>query len=142
MDPGARTATHRDQLMKLWIDAETLRLTLMRASANRKTGNPGPEGSVGKLRLAEHNQELFDFVLDLEGAAAMVDYDFTYRRPETMSSDGSDHGPHHAFLRVRANSIEGGTSEIMRNILGEQVLGLPGEPRIDKDIAWTDVPKS
>ena len=142
MDPGARTATHRDQLMKLWIDAETLRLTLMRAYANRKTGNPGPEGSVGKLRLAEHNQELFDFVLDLEGAAAMVDYDFTYRRPETMSSDGSDHGPHHAFLRVRANSIEGGTSEIMRNILGEQVLGLPGEPRIDKDIAWTDVPKS
>ena len=142
MDPGARTATHRDQLMKLWIDAETLRLTLMRAYANRKTGNPGPEGSVGKLRLAEHNQELFDFVLDLEGAAAMVDYDFTYRRPETLSSDGSDRGPHHAFLRVRANSIEGGTSEIMRNILGERVLGLPGEPRVDKNVPWKDVPRS
>ena len=142
MDPDARTAAHRDRLTKLWIDAETLRLTNLRASQNRKTGSPGPEGSVGKLRLAEHNQELFDFVLDLEGAAAMVDYDLTYRRSETLSSDGSNHGPHHAFLRVRANSIEGGTSEIMRNILGEQVLGLPGEPRIDKDIAWTDVPKS
>ena len=75
------------------------------------------------------------------GANGQVGFDYTFRRPEDVDVEGGARGPRHAFLRVRANSIEGGTSEIMRNILGEQVLGLPGEPRVDKELPWSKVPR-
>ncbi len=141
-DPDSRSAAARDQVMKLWVRAEALRLTNLRAGANRRAGNPGPEGSVAKLASAELNQAIFSSAITLSGASGMVDYDYTFRRPEDLSVTGAENGLGHAFLRVRANSIEGGTSEIMRNILGEQVLGLPGEPRVDKEVAWIDVPRS
>lgn len=137
-----QTAVRRDELMKLWIGAETLRLTSMRAGANRRMGNPGPEGSVAKLAFAELNQAILEAAVTFEGPAGQIGYDYTFRRPEELSATGTETGVGHAFLRVRANSIEGGTSEIMRNILGEQVLGLPGEPRVDKEVNWIDVPRS
>jgi len=137
-----RTSARRDAVMKLWAKAEALRLTNIRASQNRKVGNPGPEGSVGKTMSAELKKDVSELTVDLLGMAGQVDYDYTFRRPETLDLSGTDGGPRYAFLRARANSIEGGTTEIMANILGEQVLGLPGEPRVDKDIAWIDVPRS
>ena len=131
-----------DDLMSLWVKSETLRLTNQRASAAAKAGNPGPEGSIGKLASAELNKAIYELCLNMLGPSGQIGYDYTFRRPELLSTDGSIHGPRYAFLRVRANSIEGGTSEIMRNILGEQVLGLPGEPRVDKEVPWSDVPRS
>ncbi|MDG2301206.1 MAG: acyl-CoA dehydrogenase family protein [Acidimicrobiales bacterium] len=131
-----------DDLMTLWVKSEALRLTNQRASTAAKAGNPGPEGSIGKLASAELNKAIYELCLNMLGPSGQVGYDYTFRRPELLSTDGSIHGPRYAFLRVRANSIEGGTSEIMRNILGEQVLGLPGEPRVDKEIPWSDVPRS
>ncbi|WP_420443813.1 acyl-CoA dehydrogenase family protein [Candidatus Poriferisodalis sp.] len=137
-----RDEVTRDRLTKLWTRAEVLRLTNMRAGANRRMGNPGPEMSIAKLAYAELNQALMTCAVDMMGADGLVGYDYTFRRPGDLSVDGSDGGVQHGFLRVRANSIEGGTSEIMRNILGEQVLGLPGEPRIDKDVPWLEVPRN
>ncbi len=137
-----KSAAQKDHVMQMWVRAECLRLTNIRAGQNRKIGNPGPEASVSKLAMAELNKELLELCVDLLGADGLIGYDYTFRRPETLSTEGTEHGVRHAFLRVRANSIEGGTSEIMRNILGEQVLGLPGEPRVDKDIPWIQVPRS
>ena len=142
MDPAVRTKAHRDEVMQLWVRGEALRLTNSRAAQNARAGNPGPESSVSKLMLAEFNKELTAKVIDLEGPAGMVDYDYEFRQPTAISLDGKFGDTHHGFLRSRANSIEGGTSEIMRNILGEQVLGLPGEPRVDKEIPWRDVPRN
>ncbi len=137
-----RAPAHLDTLMRLWCKSEVLRLTNMRAAQAAKAGNPGPEGSIAKLMLAEFNKRVTEFTVELMGPEGMIGYDYTFRRPENLSVDGSDGGVRHSFLRVRANSIEGGTSEIMRNILGEQVLGLPGEPRVDKDLPWSKVPRS
>ncbi len=129
----------RDRLLKLWSAAEATRLTNIRAQQNRRRGTPGPEGSVAKLVYAELNKEIFDLCVDLLGPAGQL-YD-TYEMVVPTEIVGS-RDPRRAFLRARANSIEGGTSEIMRNILGERVLGLPGEPRVDKDLPWKDVPRS
>ena len=137
-----RESVTKDRMMRLYVRSEAQRLTNIRAGQNRRKGNPGPEMSIAKLAFAELNQDLLTAAVDMMGMAGQVDYDYTFRRPEDLSVDGSENGIQHGFLRVRANSIEGGTSEIMRNILGEQVLGLPGEPRIDKDVPWIEVPRS
>lgn len=136
-----RTATRRDRLMKFWTRGEISRLTNVRAAQNMKVGNPGPEGSVSKLVAAELNKAMYEFAVELQGMDGQIGYDYTFRRAEELSVDGAGRGVGYSFLRVRANSIEGGTSEIMRNILGEQVLGLPGEPRVDKDLPWSKVPR-
>jgi alkylation response protein AidB-like acyl-CoA dehydrogenase len=132
----------RDELMKLWVRAEVLRLTNVRAVQAAKSGQPGPEGSVAKLAGAELNKDIYSYAMNLQGMAGQIDFDYTFRRPGIVDLEGASGGLGYAFLRARANSIEGGTSEVLRNIMGEQMLGLPGEPRVDKDVAWADVPKN
>ena len=131
----------RAELMQAWVRNEVGRLTNWRASDLRRTGTPGPEGSVAKLAFAEENQRTSELCVDLLGASGML-YSTNYPqvRPTESAMTGGD--MRKAFIRMRANSIEGGTSEVMRNIIGERVLGLPGEPRVDKDVAWKDVARS
>ena len=137
---GGADPAKRDQLMKLWVDAEVLRLTNIRASQLRSVGNPGPEGSIGKIVSATLNKAISEFTVGLLGAEGMLKPDgYPMERPRHAMMWAN---PQQAFLRTRANSIEGGTTEIAKNILGERVLGLPGDVRVDKDLPWSKVPRS
>jgi alkylation response protein AidB-like acyl-CoA dehydrogenase len=130
----------KDRLMRLWVEAEVQRLTNLRAAANSRQGTPGPEGSTSKLAFAELNKKIYDLCVDLLGPEGMLYDSYEMRRPEGAGGMGG--GPARMFLRSRANSIEGGTSEVMRNILGERVLGLPGDVRTDKGLPWSQVPRN
>ena len=131
----------RDRVVRLWVQAEVLRFTNARGRVLAKAGTPGPEGSIGKLLSAELNKRIGECALDLLGPAGML-YPAGYPmdRPRQTGLDARD--PYHMFLRMRAQSIEGGTSEVMRNILGERVLGLPKEPAVDRDMPWSQVPRN
>jgi alkylation response protein AidB-like acyl-CoA dehydrogenase len=124
----------RDRLVRAAIDGRVIKMTNLRAAGARKGGKrAGPEGSITKLFQAEYNQRLQNLAVDILGAKATA-----WASSDDQATGGSVRG----FLRSRANTIEGGTSEIMRNILGERVLGLPKEPSIDRDIPWKDVKRS
>ena len=140
---GSGDVAERRELARLWAEVEAMRLTALRATENMEAGTPGPEGSTGKLAWADLNKEITAFtvsVLGLEGATIPEGYALEPTSYETREEERIM-SPQRHFLRARANSIEGGTSEIMRNILGERVLGLPGEPRVDKDLPWKEVPR-
>ena len=129
----------RDSVVRLWAQAEVNRLTNLRAAQLRSAGTPGPEGSVAKLAMAELNKAIYSLAMDLMGPGGMLYGSYEFIRPShALFTDDM----HKNFLRARANSIEGGTSEVLRNIIGERVLGLPGDVRVDKDLAWKDVPRS
>jgi alkylation response protein AidB-like acyl-CoA dehydrogenase len=99
-----------DRLGALHVKAEILRLTAYRGlTAIEKYGQPGPEGSLTKWMWSEANQQLTELAADLLGPEALM--------------DGSRWG--YELLRARGNSIEGGTTEILKNIVAERVLGLP-----------------
>ena len=137
--PGQRTPGLHDRLLRLWADAEVARLAGERLRQSLAAGQPGPEGSAAKLVFARLNQEISEFEVELAGEDGLRYDDWTMRRPERVSF--LDRGTGYRFLRCKGNSIEGGTSEILRNIIAERVLGLPPEIRVDKNVPWKDLPR-
>ncbi|HKR70347.1 MAG TPA: acyl-CoA dehydrogenase family protein [Streptosporangiaceae bacterium] len=137
--PELRTPGLHEQLLRLWAQAEVSRLAGERLRQQLAAGQPGPEGSGAKLVAARLNQEIAGFELELLGADGLLYSDWTMHRPEGADFYGRDAG--YRFLRSKGNSIEGGTSEILRNIVAERVLGLPPEIRLDKDKPWKDLPR-
>jgi alkylation response protein AidB-like acyl-CoA dehydrogenase len=136
----------RQRLARAYVAERVIALNNQRAADKRRHGlDAGPEGSITKLQSAEANQRLHQLAVDLAGATGIA----WEGRPLVHDAgavfavgDETGRGAVRAFLRSRANTIEGGTSEIMRNILGERVLGLPKEPDPFRDAPWRDVPRT
>lgn len=127
-----------DLSVRLWIEAELGRLMTIRATHLAQAGVPGPVGSVSKLFAAEHNKRIFEFIVHLMGPSGMLyPAEIPTQAGGLRTAFRSD--PRVTFLRARANTIEGGTSEIMRNILAERILGLPREAH--PNVPWSDVPR-
>jgi alkylation response protein AidB-like acyl-CoA dehydrogenase len=115
---AADDPTIRQRLAQLEIEAETMRLNAYRGlTKTMRSGIPGPEGSLGKWQWADINQRLTELALDIEGAYAPLDRGAGH----AVANGAWQYG----FLRSRANSIEGGTTDILKNIIAERVLGLP-----------------
>jgi|SRR5271155_487463 len=140
-----KSPARRDQVMRVWIEAEVLRLGSLRAQARREKGVPGPEGSILKLLSGEVVKHCSELIVGLMGSEGMLCF---------LGSDsgepGGDEEPPRAeaqdavigFLRSPAVGIAGGTNEIQRNIIGERVLGLPREPGLDPSTPWTQIPRN
>ncbi|MFK4226015.1 acyl-CoA dehydrogenase family protein [Streptomyces sp. NPDC019890] len=135
--PEVRTHDLHQRLLTLWVEAEVSRLAGERLRQQLAAGQPGPEGSGMKLAFARLNQEISGLEVELLGEEGLLYSDWTMSRPEFVDFTGRDAG--YRYLRSKGNSIEGGTSEVLLNIVAERVLGLPSEPRNDKDVAWKDL---
>jgi alkylation response protein AidB-like acyl-CoA dehydrogenase len=120
------------RLAKFAVKASGLRYTAFRSiSALSRGEQPGPENSIGKLVAGTMIQEMAQFALDLEGEGGLI-------QEPNLSPDG---GWFRAMLlRSPAIRIEGGSDEILRNIIAERVLGLPVEHRVDKDVPFNQIP--
>jgi alkylation response protein AidB-like acyl-CoA dehydrogenase len=132
--PELRTPGLHDRLLRLWVDADALRLTAERLRQGLAAGQPGPEGSAAKLTFATLNQAITGLDVELHAEEGLSYKDWTMRRPKDADWASRDAG--FRYLRMKGNSIEGGTSEILRNIIADRIMQLPKEPRGDVDIPW------
>ncbi|MFN8105030.1 MAG: acyl-CoA dehydrogenase family protein [Acidimicrobiia bacterium] len=129
----AGDANVRQELMRCYIGARTLAMSAQRIlSAVLAGGAPGPEGSTMKLAYTNLTTRMADLALAVEGAAGM------------LAGDDAPLGGgwQSFFLGMPGIRIGGGTDDVQRNIIGERVLALPGDVRVDKDVAWRDVPRN
>jgi alkylation response protein AidB-like acyl-CoA dehydrogenase len=135
--PERRTHDLHQRLLTLWVEAEVARLASTRMTQKLAAGQPGPEGAAMKLTFARISQALSGLDVELGGAEGLRYDDWTMTRPDGVHFLGRGAG--YRYLRAKGNSIEGGTSEILRNVLAERVFGLPPEPRVDRDLPWKEL---
>jgi alkylation response protein AidB-like acyl-CoA dehydrogenase len=120
----------RHELVQRWMEGQVIRWTNQRARDIRRAGRPGPEGAITKLYQGLFNRSLQETAIRAANSAALA-----------WSSD-EDAPLIRGFLRAQANTIEGGTSNVLRNVLADQVLGLPREPGPPRDTPWRHLPNN
>ncbi len=130
-DPGRRA-----ELTRLWVEAEVLRLAALRDQRTRAGDGPGPGASGLKLRRALLEQRIARFALELLGPAGLV-----YDADAVRAGGPAPEDPVWTWLQSQAYTIAGGTSDVMRTIIGERVLRLPREPGLPRQTPWSQIPR-
>lgn len=131
--PDKNNPVIRQEIMKIYVLQQVKEITAFRAQSAKLRGDqPGPEGSFSKVFNAEYNQYKTSFSMNAAGIGSVA----------WVAGDKAAEDRAGSFLRARANTIEGGTSEVLRNQVGERVLGLPREPEVDRGIPWKEIKRS
>ena len=133
LDHGPAIDDHnvRSKLANWAVKASGLKYTSFRTiSALSRGERPGPENSIGKLVAGSMIQDVAMYALDLQGAAGVLSGEQAELAGKFQAM----------LLRAPGTRVEGGTDEIMRNIIAERVLGLPGDIRVDKDVPFNQIP--
>ena len=125
--PALEDSGVRERIADFYVRASGLKYTSYRTLTALSRGEtPGPESSITKLVSAPMRQQMGDFGIELQGqAGSLMDAEF---------------GCQDTYLSAPGSRIAAGTDEILRNIIAERVLKLPGEPRVDKDVPFKDIP--
>jgi acyl-CoA dehydrogenase len=132
--PALENQAVRERLASWYAQLAGLKYTGFRmVSALSRGQTPGPEASISKVVVARMNQDMANFALDLQAQGAILD------SPKLSAMHNQFQ---RQFMRSPANRIEGGSDEILRNIIAERVLGLPPDIRVDKDLPFKNVPQN
>jgi alkylation response protein AidB-like acyl-CoA dehydrogenase len=140
--PDQRTAANRDRLITLWAESEALRLTRIRLAESGQV--MGPASLFIKSARSILDQKIYGLCMNLRGPEALLIDHYDFSQPDRVSQASSDSHSDltKAYLSYQGMTIGGGTPEITKTAVGEAILGLPPEPRVDKDIPWKDVPRN
>lgn len=134
--PELRTPALHHEVISAWVEAEVSRIANQRSAQKSAAGLPGYEGAAGKVMYAANNQRITAITRRLNADEALV-YDSW-----DLGADSADPArcANFHYVRARANSIEGGTTEILLGQIADRVLDLPREPKIDPSTPWQELP--
>ncbi len=133
---GELDGLYRDRVVAAYVADEVCQLLVLRAKQAQGQHGPGAFAPVVKVVRNMVDQRIADLVVDLLGPEGTLGGDYEWQFRDDAPTDQM------RFLRSRAFTIGGGTAQVMRNLIGEQLLGLPGEPRVDKSVPWIEVRRS